>query len=330
MTLRALVINVSAPHYNLGARKLYDWLVEQGYQVAYYDGDPGLWGLDADLIAISVIFSWHAHTAREIALRMKDRAEVWCGGPGMFALTHWWRKETGLEITKGLDQRFDKQRGTYKMCFASRGCPVNCSFCLVPRLEGITFSYDPEFVPAPVLCDNNLSALPEDYQNHIIERYIAFKQPLLDANSGFEPHYFTEETYQRWKPVLLGPWRFALDEMREVSDVQRMMSLLHQEPAKKKRVYVLVGNEPVASCYERAMKIIEWGGEPHCQYVLPLNWLGDPATVKCRFDWTYPLGKDFCRFFNRFLWRTLDIREYLPRQHEPAPFAQKVLRREAA
>ena len=164
---KALVVNCSAPHYNVGACKLADWLPTQGYDVEYANGDPGLWGLDVDLVCLSVIFSWHALLARDIALRMKDRAQVWCGGPGIFALVNWWRNQTGLEIVKGLDSRFEKQRGDYKMTFASRGCPVNCSFCIVPRLEGITFSFDPDFQPAPVLCDNNLSALPVDYQEQV-------------------------------------------------------------------------------------------------------------------------------------------------------------------
>ncbi len=208
----------------------------------------------------------------------------------------------------------------YKMTFASRGCPVNCSFCIVPRLEGVTFTLDPDFIPAPALCDNNLSALEPAYQQHIIDRYMAFNQPLLDANSGFEPHTFYEDTYYRWKPVLRGPWRFALDEMRELEDVRRMMAILKDVPASRKRVYCLVGNEPVAQCYERAMKVIEYRGEPFCQYILPLNWLGNPATLRPRFDWTYQLGKDFCRYFNRYLWRSLPLMEYRPRQNEPVPF----------
>lgn len=318
----ALIVNCSAPHYNLGARKLHDWLHSQRYTVAYFEGDPGLWGLEADLVCLSVIFSWHAPLAREIALRMKDHAQIWAGGPGLFALAHWWRKETGLEMVRGLDQRFDKQRGQYKMCFASRGCPVNCSFCIVPRLEGLAFSYDPEFVPAPVLCDNNLSALPIEYQEHIIRRYQETGTRLLDANSGFEPQRFDEGTYQRWKPTLRGPWRFALDEMREVEDVRRMMCILQDEPARRKRVYCLVGHEPIASCYERARKILEWNGEPFCQFVLPLNWLGDPTAVKLRHDWrTYQQGRDFCRYFNTWGWRSYPIWEYAPRKDEPPPFA---------
>ena len=103
---KALVINCSSSKtrhfYNLGARKLTDWLTTQGYHVSYHDGDPWLWGeQDVDLVALSVIFSWDALTARTIALRYKGRAEIWCGGPGMFALHNWWCSETGLETVRG-------------------------------------------------------------------------------------------------------------------------------------------------------------------------------------------------------------------------------------
>lgn len=40
----ALVVNCSAPHYNLGAAKLANWLAGQGYVVERCDGDPGLFG----------------------------------------------------------------------------------------------------------------------------------------------------------------------------------------------------------------------------------------------------------------------------------------------
>lgn len=320
--MNAAVINCSAPHYNLGAHKLADWLCEQGYTITRLDGDPGLFAYGYDLVCLSVIFSWHAPIARNIALRVRGQSDVWAGGPGLFALWAWWKQETGIPAQRGIDQRFESQRGQYKMTFASRGCPVNCSFCIVPRLEGLEFTLDWGFVPAPVLCDNNLSALPVEFQEHIIRRYQETDMRLGDANSGFEPRYFDEGTYQRWKPILRGPWRFAFDEQREASDVERMMRILSSESSKRKRVYVLIGNEPIASCYERAMRVIEWGGEPWCQFVLPLNWLGDPAAIRPRFDWTYRLGRDFARYFNRHLYKYVPIREYNHRQHEPPPFSE--------
>lgn len=324
MRRSVVVINCSKRDYNLGARKCADWLRSQGDEVIYYDGDPGpLWTAHADLVCLSIIFSWDAPTARNIALRTKQHAEVWAGGPGLFALRKWWSDQTGLTMVKGLDDRFERQRGDYRYCFASRGCPVACPWCIVPVLEGTSFSYDPEFVPAPILCDNNLSALPIEYQKHIIERYRAFGVRLTDANSGYEPRTFSDEVFRLWQPVLKGPWRFAFDAMNEAEYVERMMRILRDVPSYRKRVYVLVGNEPVEVCYQRAMQVIAWKGEPYCQYLKPLNWLGenDALDKRARHDWTYRLGRDFCRYFNGFVWRQAPIHEYKPRKYEPPPFA---------
>jgi hypothetical protein len=321
--MRVLVVNCSAPYYNLGAQKLADWHREQGHTVDL-TADPGLFATGYDRVCLSVIFSWHAPIARDIAMRVKAGSEVWCGGPGMFALARWWNQATGLETVPGLDARFERQRGSYRMTFASRGCPVNCWFCVVPRLEGTAFTLDPEFLPAPILCDNNLSALPGDFQEHILERYRATGVSLLDCNSGFEPRSFTEETYNRWKPQLRGPWRFAYDTTDEGKHVRRMMAVLGSEPARRKQVYVLIGNEPIGACLERARQVIEWGGEPYCQPVMPLNALSRDRLI-VRHDWTFYRLRDFARYFNRHLWRSLPLADYRPRQNETPPFSDLTL-----
>ena len=273
-----------------------------------------------DLVCLSVIFSCDAPHARRIALTVKGRSDVWCGGPGMWALAKWWKRETGLDCVVGLDARFERQRGHYRYTRASAGCPVGCWFCNVPTFEGKEFTLDDDFQAAPILIDNNLSALPLDFQRHIVNRYLASGVPLRDANSGFEPKEFHDGNFHLWRQVLRGPWRFALDEMKELSDVERVLKILRDEPRNKKRIYVLVGNEPIAACYERARKVIEWGGEPHCQYVWPLNYLGGPLWEK--YDWTEQLGRDFCRYFTsrKHFWCTIPIWEYRPRRDGKAPF----------
>jgi pyruvate-formate lyase-activating enzyme len=319
---KALVVNCSAPHYNLGAAKLADWLRAEGYDVETAKGDPGMFALGYDLVCLSVIFSWHAPVAKEIALRVKGQSDVWCGGPGMFKVAKWWKEETGLSCAHGIDKRFDKQRGGYRATFASRGCPVGCSFCIVPGLEGRKFTLDWDFVPAPLLYDNNLSALPVEFQEHIICRYVETGTPLSDANSGFEPRTFDEGVYARWKPILRGAWRFALDDCGELAEVENMMLILRDVPAGRKRVYVLIGNEPIEQCHERALKVIEWGGEPFCQPVLPLDWMKDPRKdeLPAAHDWTGGLLRDFARYYNRWLWRSMALAEYKPRKGEPPPF----------
>lgn len=318
----AIVINCSSPRYNLGARKLADWLKSQAISTDYHDGDPGLFGLNADLVCLSVIFSWHAPRARDIALRFRGRADVWAGGPGLYALGNWWQRETGLTAHRGLDWRFERQRGDYQITFASRGCPVNCSFCIVSRIEGTAFTLDWDFLPAPILCDNNLSALPVEFQEHIIQRYQETGTHLMDANSGFEPRTFDEDTYRRWRPVIRGPWRFAFDELSEAEDVHRMMDILRQEPSRRKQVYVLIGNEPISACHERVLKVLEWGGEPYCQPLLDLNYLGGP--IRVRHDWSEQQLRDFARWANRHLWRYCNLAGYHPRRYESPPFGARM------
>ena len=112
------------------------------------------------------------------------------------------------------------------------------------------------FPVRPILCDNNLSALPAEYQDHVVARYRREGVRLLDANSGFEPRTFDDEVYRRWKTINEGPWRFAYDDQPEREDVRRVMHMLRDEPGKKKRVYVLIGNEPFDACMERIREVI--------------------------------------------------------------------------
>lgn len=64
--------------------------------------------------------------------------------------------------------------------------------------------------------------------------------------------------------------------------------------------------------------------EPSCQFVLSLNWLGDPTQVKLRNDWrSSPQGRDFCRYVNTYGWRSYPMWEYRPRKEESPPFAYR-------
>src|SRR3546814_10941542 len=96
-----------------------------------------------------------------------------------------------------------------------------------------SFTLLPEFTPRPVLTDNNLSALPSDFQQHIVDRYTAAGVPLLGANSGFEPKTFDQNVYERWRPINKGPWRFGLDETGELEDASRGIRMLRTGSAER-------------------------------------------------------------------------------------------------
>ena len=99
-----------------------------------------------------------------------------------------------------------------------------------------------------------------------------------------KPRTFDEEVYRRWEPINRGPWRFAYDDQDDGPHVERVMTMLTDEPQRDKRIYVLIGNEPVASCLDRVNRVIAWGGEPYCQPVMKLNAADKRPWV--RYDWT--------------------------------------------
>lgn len=254
---------------------------------------------------LSVAFTWKLPKAYSRALWYRAQGrKVRAGGPGLFVLKDYF----GDVAEVGGDYPDAISKHNPLATVASRGCPVGCWFCIVPKMESRAFTLLPDFPVRPILCDNNLSALPAEYQDHIIQRYKSENVLLLDANSGFEPRTFTEEVYRRWKPILKGPWRFAYDDLTEREEALTVMRMLKDESPKKKRVYVLIGNESYVECMERIREVIEYGCEPHVQPFIKLNALEREPHV--RFDWTVQKLKDVARWANGFLWRKIPFEEY--------------------
>ena len=260
-----------------------------------------------ETVFLSVVFSWDADEAYARALFYRAQGlTVRIGGPGVFVK----RRELESVAQVGGSIPDVVHRHNPAATFASRGCPVGCWFCIVPKMEGVEFTLIDDFQPRPILCDNNLSALPADFQEHVIRRYEHTGVPLLDANSGFEPATFDAEVYARWRRINRGPWRFAFDESGERAAVARVMAMLKDVSPKRKRVYVLIGNEPVGACLERIREVLAWGGEPHVQPIMKLTARRKEPWV--RFDWTTSLLADVARWANRRIWRYVDFDEYQP------------------
>lgn len=274
---------------------------------------------------LSIAFSWFADQAAHRALSYRMQGwRVLVGGPGLFILK---RKNATLphhifDVAEyGEDYPDAVTRHNPDATFASRGCPgmgtedkpKPCEFCIVPVMEGTKFRLLTDFIPRPVLCDNNLSALPADYQDFIIRRYQETGVKLRDANSGFEPVTFTEEVYRRWRPILAaggGPWRFGFDKTVEAPQVRRVMKMLADEPAKRKRPYVLIGNEPKDACISRAEECIAAGCEPYVQPEIKLS--AREKRLWVRHDWTHRELKRVQKYYNSFAWRSCALKDFNP------------------
>jgi len=278
---------------------------------AHWSGGLAEW-VEGDTTYLSVAFTWKLNDAYSRALFAKAQGmKVIAGGPALFLVKMQHKLADVAEI--GTDYPEAVTKHNPMATFASRGCPVGCWFCIVPAMEGREFTLIPDFVVRPILCDNNLSGLPSSYQDHIIARYQSEGVKLLDANSGFEPRTFTPDVYARWKPLInagRGPWRFAYDDMQERTEALRVMQMLSSESQSRKRVYVLIGNEPFDDCMQRIQEVIDNGCEPHCQPLMKLAALDKKPWV--RFDWTEQKLKDVARWANAWVWKRASFAEYSP------------------
>lgn len=265
---------------------------------------------EGDTTHLSVAFTWkldEAYARAQFARALGKK--VIAGGPGLFLVKMKHRLSDVAEIRPHHTDAIYHHNPL--ATFASRGCPVGCWFCIVPAMEGREFTLIPDFQVRPILCDNNLSALPADFQDHIIRRYEDACVKLIDANSGFEPITFTPDVYERWRNLInagRGPWRFAYDETKEGADVRRVMKMLADEPQKRKRVYVLIGNEPFDECMNRIQEVIDHGCEPHVQPFMKLNAL--IREPHARHDWTVQKLKDVARWANGWVWKKAPFSEY--------------------
>lgn len=273
---------------------------------------------EGDITYLSVVFTYKLDEAYSLAMFAKACGQrVIAGGPALFLVKMQHELADVAEYGKVYPEAVTKHNPDATI--ASRGCPGKgtedapdpCTHCIVPKMWGTKFTLIPDFTPRPILCDDNLSALPADYQDYIIRRYQDAGVKLRDANSGFEPVTFTEEVYRRWRPLINaggGPWRFGYDEMGEAENVRRVLKMLADEPQKRKRVYVLIGNEPFAECMGRIQEVIDAGCEPHVQPFMKLTTLVKRPFVK--FDWTEQKLQDVARWANGWVWKKAPFSEY--------------------
>jgi hypothetical protein len=264
---------------------------------------------EGDTAFLSIAFSWKVDEAFSRACWYRAAGfRVRAGGPGLFTPKAQRRMGDVAELGGAVPDALTRHNPMATK--ASEGCPVNCPFCIVPAMEGREFKLLPDFTPRPVLTDNNLSALPAEYQQHIIDRYLAAGVPLLDANSGFEPKTFDEDVFERWRAINKGPWRFGLDETHETPDVQRVIGMLRQRGVSSRKIqaYVMIGREPFAESMERIMRVIEWGGEPYVQPEMKLNTPVKEPWV--RHDWTERKLRQVARWANGRFWKTVPFDQY--------------------
>lgn len=315
---KILLINCSYPNYNLGIEKMKLYFGDRAKEGRHVDD---LFSQDCDAVFLSVIFSWDVHYAIYEAKTALDLGKkVMIGGGGTFKLSAYIFQETGIRPHFSPHPELEAIEANFKSVYFTRGCDEHCDFCSVWRIEGQKFTINRLSRPAKVLMDNNLSAIPAEYKEFIVEKYLSAGITSLDCNSGFEPKSVDEYTVKLFGQLPLRWWRVGFDTITEEKQVIEAIRLIKNFSKKTIRVYTMIGKESIDECRHRCEKVIELGCEPVPQAYIPLNALSkSPAVLH---DWTEEKLKDFQRFFySPQLWRKLKLHEYAPRLNQKPIFA---------
>lgn len=314
---KILLINCSKPNYNLAIEKMRLLFGSRCREGGVVDD---MFNQDCDGVMLSVIFSWdvpYAINQARIALNLGKKVMI--GGGGTYQLRHWIKKETGLDAYYQAHDLLESIPGKFKMVYFTRGCVRKCFFCIVPKIEGNDVSINPVSIPAPVLLDNNLSELPRDFQEQIVEKYLSAGLRTVDANSGFEPNGITPECVQLFNQLPLRWWRIGFDEMKEEKEFEEAVRIIKAFSKRTIRVYTMIGQESIEECRHRVEKVIAMGCEPVPQAYIQLNAKEKKPIVM--HDWTEQKLSDFQRFFySPQLWRKLKLEQYAPRVNQSPIF----------
>lgn len=251
-------------------------------------------------IYISVVFTWHLPLARKLCTWYKEakvKENVVVGGPAVDLMPHYLADvayyEKGLQIPC-------LTRHNPDATFTTRGCIRKCAFCAVPKIEGDLWELK-DWIPAPIVCDNNLLAASQKHFDTVIDRLKGFKG--VDFNQGLDARLLTAHHIERLQELWLPHLRFAFDHVSSEAVVMDSIDRVLAAGFAKCRisVYVLFGfdDTPEDALY-RANAIKAKGIKPFLQRYQPLD-----ALVKDSYigkGWTGPEMHRFQRYWCRQNW----------------------------
>jgi hypothetical protein len=280
---------------NLALMKLSTWHKEKGRDVCWYDA---LWSHSYDKVYSSKVFTF---TKTE-----KLHGNIIYGGTGY--------DSRGLS-TKLAHRDWDRCRPDYNLYgrgvyhgfslgFLTRGCPNNCSWCIVPTKEGKIRAYMDieDFLEhdKAVLLDNNVLAHAHGIGQ--IEKIIRLGIKV-DFNQGLDARLIDNALSKLLAKVKwLSPIRLACDTKSQMNDVQRAVTLLrwHNATPMRYSVYVLV--KEIECAMERV------------RFIKGMNL--DPFAQPYIDEKTKPTDeqKDFARWVNhRAIFRSVPWEKYRSR-----------------
>jgi len=184
--------------------------------------------------------------------------------------------------------------------FTTRGCIRKCPFCIVPIIEG-EFREIHNFIPKPIVCDNNFLASSKAHFDRVMDRLKPLKH--IDFNQGLDARLLNNYMANRLAELDLQFVRLAFDNTKTEKEFLRAYQLLLDAgvPAKKIRVYCLIGfmDTPEDAIY-RLELVCKLGALPNPMRYQPLN--AKKRNCYVDINWTEKELKDISRYYSRLVW----------------------------
>ncbi|MBV6343577.1 hypothetical protein [Candidatus Magnetobacterium casense] len=252
-----------------------------------------------DEVFVSVPFTWYLPMARRLCeVSIEAGRCVHAGGPAVDLMPEYLAGVA--EYIGGSLWPSPISRHNPDATFTTRGCPNRCKFCAVPVIEGDLRELS-DWIPAPIICDNNLLAASAQHFDLVIDRLKPFKG--VDFNQGLDARLLNTHHIERLQELCLPKLRFAFDHVSLENKVMSAIERVLKAGFAHRRLgcYVMFGFEdsPEDALY-RAETIKAKGIKPFPQRYQPLNalkkdsWIGQGWTAQemhrfqrywCRQNW---------------------------------------------
>lgn len=228
-------------------------------------GDPPLWRPEADMVCISVAFSWDIGEARRLQ-------EAWAqyypvvliGGPAMG------------DKPDGFAPGFYVK---YGVTITSRGCNNNCPWCLVPQNEGKLYIIP--IMPGHINQDNNLLQCPPSHRRAVFQM-MSCQRWAASFSGGLDARLITDEVADELRGLRIHQVFLAADTEGMLRPLAKALEKLSFLPRQKLRCYVLIayGGETMEQAEARLHRVWELGAMPFAQLYQPAD-----NYIKYDHDW---------------------------------------------
>lgn len=316
--MRIGLIDVDGHNFpNLPLMKLSAWHKSQGDTVEWYDALLHSMGEPFDRVYMSKVFG--AEYSQDYPYFVNAK-EIIKGGTGYYINIDDDKEVFDKENHKDLPYEVEHMYPDYSLYpehtkdtaygFLTRGCCNNCSFCIVSKKEGICshkVADLSEFWNGQKnikLLDPNLLACKEHMD--LLQQLVDSKA-RVDFTQGLDARFINEDNITLLKQINISMLHFAFDFMRFEKQITRGLALAKEHlkiSDRKAIVYILTNYDTtIQEDLYRLQKVRELGFAPDIR-IYRKETLPRPHILRDLQRWSN----------NRFLYRSCDFKDYVPRR----------------